>query len=108
LTPLGRLRRELQTLKPHIPESFNEGPQLLETFGPKRVEAFRSHPTLLHKAGTMQDAQMLGHRRAGSIEVRSYVAGRHLAATDELKNLQSNRARHGLNGREDRHFANLR
>src|SRR5262249_48470929 len=108
LTALGRLRRELQAPKSHIPESFNESPQLFESFGPNRIEAFRSHPTLPQKAGTMQDAQMLGYRRAGSVEVRSNVAGGHLAATDELKDLQSNRTRHGLNGREDRHFANLR
>jgi len=55
----------------------------------------------------MQDAQMLGYRRAAGIEVQSYIAGRHLAAADEMKNFESSRVRQRLNGREDRHLRNL-
>jgi len=107
LPSLGRLRRELQASKPHIPEPINESPQLLEPFGPNRIEAFRSYTPLLQKASAMQDAQMLGYRRAAGIEVQSYVAGRQLTAADEMKNFESGPVRHCLNGREGRHLRNL-
>jgi len=107
LPSLGRLRRELQSPKPHIPEPVNESPQLLEPFGPNRIEAFRSYTPLLQKASAMQDAQMLGYRRAAGIEVQSYVAGRQLAAADKMKNFESSLVRHCLNGREDCHLRNL-
>jgi len=107
LPSLGRLRRELQAPKPHIPEPVNESPQLPEPFGPNRIEAFRSYTPLPQKASAMQDAQMLGYRRAAGIEVQSYIAGRQLAAADEMKNFESSLVRHCLNGRENCHLRDL-
>ena len=88
---LVKLGFALQDRKPLVPEALEEGHQLLESLGPRPIEAPGSRSTLVHQAGVLKDVQVLGDRGPGHIELRCDLSGRELVRTDEREDLASPR-----------------
>src|SRR5262249_36017917 len=76
-----------QRLKPLVPESLEELPQLGEPFAARLVQAPGAVPPFVHETRPLQNGEVLRDRGAGDVEVRRDLAGRELPVADQHEDL---------------------
>src|SRR2546422_4623796 len=86
----GRLvmfRFAVEGRQPLVPETLEEGHQLLEPLGPRPIQTPRAGSTLAHEAGISEDAQVLGDRGPRDLEMPCDLTGGELGGADQRENL---------------------